>query len=252
MIDPTKRFSNRVENYLKYRPRYPDAIIPLLESQCRLTPQSVVADIGSGTGFLTEPLVKVGCRVFAVEPNAEMRAAGENLLAGYSNLVSINATAEETSLPPHAVDLIVAGQAFHWFDRVRARTEFERILKPGGWIALVWNVFHRNPSLLIKGYQQIMLRYGTDYKEVNRELAGLDVKSFFGPGGCNFARFPYRQVFDFAGLKGRFLSASYAPEPGHPHFEAALRDLHDVFEASQKNGRVDFDYETEVYYGQFG
>ena len=250
MIDPTKRFSNRVENYLKYRPRYPNAIIPLLESECGLTPESVVADIGSGTGFLTELLLKTGCRVLAIEPNAAMRAAGEKLLAGYPNLVSINATAEETRLRAASIDLIVAGQAFHWFDPVKARAEFERVLRGSGWVALVWNIFHRSASALVKGYQQVMLRYGTDYKDVNRELAGLDVNSFFRPGGCKLARFAHKQVFDFAGLVGRFQSASYAPEPGHPHFEDAMRELRKVFEANQTSGQVDFDYETEVYYGQ--
>ena len=117
MLDPTKRFSNRVENYLKYRPRYPAAIIPLLESECGLTPETLVADVGSGTGFLTELFLKHGNRVLGVEPNAEMRSAGERLLAKYPTFCSVNAMAEATTLADSSIDLIIAGQAFHWFDR---------------------------------------------------------------------------------------------------------------------------------------
>jgi SAM-dependent methyltransferase len=250
VLDPTKRFSRRVENYLKYRPSYPPAIIPLLETECSLTPQTVIADLGFGTGLLTELFLKHGNRVFGVEPNAEMRAAGERLLANYPNFTSVDATAEATTLPDRSIDLIVAGQAFHWFDRNRTRLEFERILKTGGWAALIWNGFHADTTPLLTGYQQIVLRYGTDYKEVNRELSGMEVEAFFPPGKCKFARFTFKQVFDFEGLKGRLLSASYAPDANHPGFAQMLADLRAVFDANQKEGQIDFDYETEVYYGQ--
>jgi SAM-dependent methyltransferase len=250
VLDPTKRFSKRVENYVKYRPSYPPAIIPLLETECGLTPQTVIADLGFGTGLLTELFLKHGNHVFGVEPNAEMRAAGERLLAKYRNFTSVNATAEATTLPDRSIDLIVAGQAFHWFDRDRAKLEFERILKSGGWVALIWNGFHADTTPLITGYQQVVLRYGTDYKEVNRELSSMEIETFFPPGKCKFARFAFKQLFDFDGLKGRLLSASYAPDASDPHFEQMLADLRAVFDANQKDGRIDFDYETEVYYGQ--
>lgn len=250
MFDPTKRFTNRVENYLKYRPSYPSEIIPLLASECSLTPQSVIADLGSGTGLLTELFLKNGNRVFGVEPNAEMRAAGERVLANHSNFVSVNATAEATTLPDRSADLIIAGQAFHWFDREKAKIEFKRILKPAGWVVLIWNGFRLETSPLVKGYQQIVLRYGTDYREVAREITGMDVESFFVPRICKCAQFAFKQVFDFEGLKGRLLSASYAPDPTDKNFDEMIKDLGEIFNANQKDGRVDFDYETEVYYGR--
>jgi len=250
MLDPTMRFSKRVENYLKYRPGYPPEIIQLLEAECALTTQSVIADIGFGTGRLTELFLENGNHVFGVEPNAEMRAAGERVLAQYANFLSMDGTAEATTLPNQSIDLIAAGQSFHWFNRDKARTEFTRILRPSGWVVLIWNGFHADRSPLIKGYQEVMVRYGTDYQEVNRELSDLDVESFFPKGNCRLTRFPYKQVFDFEGLKGRFLSASYAPEPTHPRFEEMLHDLRGVFDANQRAGKVDFHYETEVYYGQ--
>jgi ubiquinone/menaquinone biosynthesis C-methylase UbiE len=132
MPDPTQRFSSRVENYVKYRPGYPPAILDLLRDKCGLTSASTVADIGSGTGILTGLLLKSGARVFGVEPNPDMRAAGERLLAGQANFTSLAGTAEATTLPAQSVGIITAGQAFHWFDREPTRREFQRILQPGG------------------------------------------------------------------------------------------------------------------------
>lgn len=250
MLDPTRRFSKRVENYIKYRPGYPADIMTLLEAECGLTAGSVVADLGSGTGILTELFLKHGNKVFGVEPNPEMRRAGEKLLANFPNFVSVAASAEETSLPNESIDLVAAGQAFHWFDRDLAKTEFQRILKSDGWVVLMWNGFRVETSPLNKGYQEIVLRYGTDYKEVAREITGVDVESFFAPGSCRCAKFTFKQVFDFAGLKGRLLSSSYAPESSEPNFGQMIEELRALFDANQQDGRVDFNYETEVYYGQ--
>lgn len=250
MFDPTKRFSKRVENYIKYRPGYPAEIISLLESECGLTPQSVVADLGSGTGISAELFLKHGNKVFGVEPNADMRAAGERFLANYPNFVSVDASAEVTTVSDHSIDLIVASQAFHWFDREKVKLEFRRILKPHAWVVLIWNGFRVETSPLNTGYQQIVLRYGTDYKEVAREINGIDVESFFAPLPCKCARFAFKQVFDFEGLKGRLLSSSYAPEPSDPNFNQMIEDLRTLFDVTQKHGQVDFNYETEVYYGQ--
>ena len=250
MLDPTKRFSNRVENYIKYRPTYPPDIIKLLEAKCGLTPESVIADLGSGTGILSGLFLTNGNRVFGVEPNREMRAAGDRLLARYPKFSSVNATAEATTLVTASVDFITAGQAFHWFDRVKARAEFERILKPNGWVILVWNGFRVEISSLNTAYQQLVLQYGTDYQEVRREVIGCEVESFYQPGKCDCARFEFQQVFDFEGLKGRLLSSSYAPEPDHPSYKPMLHELREIFDANQKDGGVVFFYETELYYGQ--
>ena len=250
MLDPTKRFSTRVENYIKYRPSYPPEIISLLASVCGLTSDTLIADVGFGTGLLTELFLKLGNSVVGIEPNADMRAAGEGILAKYSNFESINATAEATTLSDNSIDMIVAGQAFHWFDRAKARTEFQRILKPNGWVVLIWNGFHVETSPLNNGYQEIVLRYGTDYKEVVREISGVDVESFFAPNRWKCARFAFKQMFDFEGLKGRLLSSSYAPDATHPRFEEMIDELRRLFAANEQNGKVEFDYQTEVYYGR--
>src|ERR1019366_8204811 len=127
MSDPTGRFSSRVDDYVRYRPSYPSGIVTLLQLHCGLTPVSVVADIGSGTGLLAELFLKFGCVVFCVEPNIQMRIAGEHMLRGFGNFHSVDGRAENTGLGDASVDLAVSGQAFHWFDPVRTRDELRRI-----------------------------------------------------------------------------------------------------------------------------
>jgi SAM-dependent methyltransferase len=249
-MDPTKRFGNRVENYLKYRPRYPAQIIPLLQAECGLTQDSLIADIGSGTGFLTELFLQNGNRVVGVEPNAEMRVAGEQMLAQYPNFTSINGTAEHTTLVDCSLDFVTAGQAFHWFDRERTVPEFARILKPKGWAVIVWNGYKPERTPLLKGYHEALLRYGTDYRDVRREIEDTQIDQFFPAGRYKRGHFEFQQIFDFEGFKGRTLSASYAPQPGEPNYEPMLKELREVFDANQKDGKVEFDYDTEVYYGQ--
>ena len=250
MLDPTRRFSKRVENYLRYRPTYPPTVLTLLETECGLTPESVIAEPGSGTGLLTQLFLRNGNQVIGIEPNAEMRVAGDRELAAYPKFSSIDATAEDTTLAEHSVDFVVAGQAFHWFDRERAHREFSRILKPGGWVVLIWNGFRSDASALISGYHELVLRHGTDYVEVRRELDHHDIESFFAAESCRIATFNFQQAFDYAGLEGRLLSSSFVPEPGHPNYQPMLRDLRALFDLNQTEGRVAFEYETEVFYGR--
>jgi len=252
VLDPTKRFSNRVQNYLKFRPSYPPGVITVLEAECGLTSDSVVADLGSGTGILSELFLKHGNRVIGVEPNREMRAASDQLLAKYANFSSVDGRAEATTISDQSIDFVVAGQSFHWFRRDQARAEFVRVLKTGGWVAIMWNGFRVESSPINKAYQRLVLRYGTDYQEVTREITGLEMESFYAPGSCKAAHFEFRQLFDFEAFQGRLLSSSYAPEPDHPSYETMLRDLRDIFQAHQEQGKVTFHYETELYYGQLG
>jgi ubiquinone/menaquinone biosynthesis C-methylase UbiE len=170
MTDPTQRFSSRVINYVKYRPSYPAAIIDLLVAECELTPDSIVADVGSGTGLLSELFLKAGNRVLGIEPNREMREAGEQLLRGYERFSSIDATAEATTLPAHSVDFITAGQAFHWFDQARVSTEFVRILRSQGRIVLIWNERRIDSTPFLRAYEQLLRTYSTDYAEVDHKL----------------------------------------------------------------------------------
>jgi SAM-dependent methyltransferase len=250
MVDPTQRFSSRVEDYVKYRPGYPKAILALLRRDCGLTPGSVIADIGSGTGLSSRLFLANGNRVYGVEPNPEMRAAGERLLAKYARFTSVAATAEATTLPDASADFIVAGQAFHWFDVPAARTEFTRILKPDGWVVLMWNERHVSDTLFLRNYERILRTYCPEYPAVDhRRVDARALHKFFGRQGFRFAHFDNAQQFDFEGVRGRLLSSSYAPEPGHPNHAPMLAELRCVFDAHQSGGHVALLYDSQVYYG---
>src|SRR5437660_4475378 len=179
-VTPTERFSNRVENYLRYRPRYPKEIVQLIETECGLRSESSIADIGSGTGILAELFLRNGNHVFGIEPNREMREAGERLLAIYTRFTSVAGTAEATTLPDQSIDLITAGQAFHWFDRDSCRKEFMRILRPGGWVVLVWNDRRIDSTPFLAAYEQLLVTYGTDYQQVDhKRIDSAVLREFF-------------------------------------------------------------------------
>ncbi len=244
-LHPTKRFSSRVEDYIRYRPSYPAAVVEFLARECGLTAHSRIAYIGSGTGLLARLFLDFGCEVVGVEPNAEMRRGGEKTLAGQARFHSVDGRAEATTLPEHSVDFVTAGQAFHWFDVDGARAEFRRILKPEGWVALVWNERKIAPGFMA-GYEDIVTRYGPERAHAEPQ----DFDRFFGNGAWRLEKFPNQQEFDLAGLGGRFLSSSYAPEAGRPGYEAWMEELSRLFATHQRGGRVTLIYETEVYLGQ--
>jgi ubiquinone/menaquinone biosynthesis C-methylase UbiE len=250
-MDPTERFSTRVEHYVRSRPRYPAALSTILGEACGLTSGSVVADIGSGTGILTELFLQNGNQVFAVEPNARMRHAGERLLNGDARFHSVPGRAEATTLPDRSVDIVAAGQAFHWFDRGLARAEFVRILKPGGWVVLIWNERLTHTTPFLEAYEQLLERYATEYAQVDhRHIDEGALAAFFAPDGCTSKTLANRQEFDYAHLEGRLLSSSYAPEPDHLNHAPMLAALAAIFEAHQHEGRVAFEYATRLYYGR--
>jgi len=246
----TSRFSDRVENYVRYRPGYPAEVLLALKTECGLTPSHAIADIASGTGIWTRILLENGNPVFGVEPNAEMRQAGERLLAAFPKFTSIAGTAEATTLLDASVDFVTAAQAAHWFDRKRTRQEFSRILKPGGWLVLLWNERLTDSTPFLRDYENLLQAYGTDYADVRHEHTTDAVNVFFDPAPFRERAFAMRQEFDYAGLEGRLLSSSYAPGPGHPKHAPMVRELHRIFEAHAVAGRVSFDYKTKMYFGR--
>lgn len=246
------RFSGRVDNYVKYRPHYPGDVYDFLESAGVLIKGEVVADIGSGTGFSSEPLLRRGYTVYGVEPNQAMREAGEHLLAAFPLFTSIEGTAESTQLDNSSVNTILAGQAFHWFDPDLSRAEFRRILKPGGYAVLMWNDRRTDTTDFLKVYEDFLQLFGTDYKEVNHKRTQDEkiFNAFFGAGNYKTKSFYNYQDVDFAGLKGRVLSSSYMPAEGHPDYDFMVYTLKKIFMRYQENGKVRLDYDTRIYYGQ--
>jgi SAM-dependent methyltransferase len=246
MSNSTTRFSDRVEDYVKYRPHYPEVILSYLRDLYSFGPGWAVADIGSGTGISTEPFLQFGNKVFAVEPNREMRAKAEELLERYPGFVSLDGTAEATGLGDASVDLIVAGQAFHWFDAVKTRTEFVRIARPGAVVALIWN-----ERLILsdfeREYEELILEYAGDYKTINhKNITDFQIGEFFYTQSFAVRFFENEQRFDFDGLKGRLLSSSYIPKEGL-RFDAMMNALRELFDRHAADGRVRVGYETKVY-----
>ena len=245
LSDPKKRFSSRVENYIKYRPRYPPEIIDFLTVENLLSKQSIVVDVGSGTGILSELFLKNGNKVFGVEPNTEMRRAAEKLLEIYPNFVSISSSAENTSLMSNSIDLITVGQAFHWFDISKTRLEFKDILKSDGHIVLIWNNRRKTGKGFSSHYEQFITKYGADYEQVRKNEG--NVNDFFKYKKKVFFNY---QDLDFEGLKGRLLSASYIPLEENPTYKDMINELVKLFKENEQNDKVRIEYDTEIYYGK--
>jgi SAM-dependent methyltransferase len=246
-----QRFSNRVDDYVRYRPGYPRELLDLLRTWCNFKPDHTIADIGSGTGLLSKLFLDHGNRVFGVEPNAEMRAAGEEFLRAYSRFTSVAGSAEATTLPSHSVDFIAAAQAFHWFDPSPTRREFQRFLKPGGRVIVLWNERLLDDTPFLRDYEELLQRFGTDYSRVSESYprAG-QMHEFFGANEFTSHSLPNAQEFDFEGLSGRLRSSSYAPAPDHPQFAPMMEELHRIFDSNQKDGVVCMEYRTRIYAGK--
>jgi SAM-dependent methyltransferase len=248
--DSTQRFSNRVEDYVKYRPHYPAGIISFLQQKYGLAKDKVVADIGAGTGISTELFLKAGCMTFAIEPNKAMREKAIALLEHYPGFWGMDGTAEHTFLPDQSVDFIIAGQAFHWFDPARAKTEFKRILKKNAVVGLLWN--ERNTrSDFEQEYDQLIIRHGKDYVQVDhRNIDKEHITDFYAPARVQLDIFPNKQVFDLEGLKGRLLSSSYMPTQLEPGYEDMVNDLQGLFNRHQQKGVIEISYDTKLYTGK--
>lgn len=250
MLKSTERFSDRVQNYVRYRPHYPDAVLETLRQDCGLSPDKTVADIGSGTGILTELFLRNGNPVFAVEPNREMRMAAEALLGEAPNFTSLDGTAEATGLADGSADFIVAGQAFHWFEPVAARAEFARILRPHGWVSLVWNRRRPKADPLQVDYEALMRQCSAEYQEVTHDRIGEEgLRHFYAPGSCTIHHFPNQQSLDWESFWGRCQSSSYAPQPGAAGHEELKTGLRELFERHEVDGAVLFHYDTEMAIG---
>jgi SAM-dependent methyltransferase len=249
--DATTRFSSRVDHYARCRPSYPPEVWDVL---CRMIPNlhegSVIADIGSGTGISTRMFLDRGCTVHAVEPNADMRTASEHDLASFPQFHSHDGTAEATGLPSDSIDLIVAAQAFHWFDPVGARKEFARVSRNNGCCALIWNTRRLDSTPFLREYEALLTHFGTDYMQVRHQTVDEKRLEAFFTSGWTVERLYNEQRFDRDGLRGRVLSSSYTPAPDDPRHAPMLTALDKIFDARQQDGVVVFEYDTEIFIGR--
>jgi len=246
-LQPTQRFSGRVDNYVKYRPTYPQAIIPYLRETIHLNRKHVIADIGSGTGIFTDLLLKHGFSVTGVEPNEAMRLAGEAHLLRFQHFKSIDGRAEATGLEDHSVDLITVAQAFHWMEPAPTRIEFNRILRPGGHTLLVWNV-RLTDTPFLRAIDDLKRRRGKNYDAIHGSHAEENgIRAFFAPLDVRLKSFRHDQIMNFDGLWGQLLSSSYMPAEGEPGYEDTFQELGEIFQRYQENGQVHMEYETKLF-----
>jgi SAM-dependent methyltransferase len=241
------RFCGRSDFYSRYRPRYPVSIITALKREIAFDSSKIVADIGSGTGLLAEVFLQNGNKVVGVEPNPEMRSAGEDYLSSYSNFVSVAGSAENTGLEYRTFDLITAGQALHWFDMQQAVKEFVRILKPSGHVAIVYNE-RRKDTGLMSDYQRLINKYERNRAKVP-EIDDSYLSRFFGKNKFRSLRLANSQILDLEGLEGRASSSSYLPKPNDPTYIEMQKDLSELFQKYQEGGRVKLAYDTSLIIG---
>lgn len=247
----TQRFSDRVENYVRYRPRYPMIVLDVLRREIGLEPNWTVADLGSGTGISCELFLAEGYAVYGVEPNEAMRSAAERLLAGFPMFHSVEGTAEATTLDAASFDLVIAAQAFHWFDIPRVRAECQRILRSSGWVVLLWNTRQIDTTPFLREYEALLQRHGTDYTKVqHNNIDAAQMDAFYGAGQWRRFTVENAQQLDLDGVGGRVLSSSYVPNLGEPGCEEMLADLEQLFAKHAEQGRVSLDYVTEIYFGR--
>jgi SAM-dependent methyltransferase len=248
--DSKSRFSDRVHEYVKYRPHYSPDVVGALQQACGLRRAHQIADVGCGTGLLAEIFLANGNRVLGVEPNREMREAGEAYLERYRGFVMVDGSAEATNLDSSSIDFVVAGQAFHWFRPEDTKVEFGRILKPNGSVALIWHDRDCESTAFLRAYEEFLLHYSVDYEQVQHKyLASYEaLERFFSPNPMQVITQRAQQKLDFDGLRGRLLSSSYVPKSGEV-YDAMLEALPQLFSGHAEDGHVILEYDTRIYYG---
>ena len=251
-VDSKLRFTDRVTSYVKARPGYPAEVIDVLRTNCGLTAESVVADIGCGSGIFSSLLCEHAQTVYGVEPNDAMRAAAQDLLAARSNFAAVNGAAENTTLPATSIDVITVAQAFHWFDQKEARHEFMRILKPNGFTALIWNDRRTSGSPVAEAYEQLLVNFGTDYAEVQSrgKETIANFERFFGHSEIKRATIPNAQRLERDAFVERVISASYMPNESHPRYREMVAAAQQIFDENRAGGTVTLEYDTNTYYAQ--
>jgi Methylase involved in ubiquinone/menaquinone biosynthesis len=251
-LNPGLAYGDRVDRYVKFRPTYPDEAVSHMLRHRQGAASIDIADIGAGTGILSAQLLRYGHRVFAVEPEEQMRQAAQATLSGCPGFQSVDGSAEATTLPNRSVDLVVAAQALHWFEPTAARREFARILRPGGRAAAIWNERRRIGSAFRTAYEHFLSEMQQDivgdrkcYAETVGDVAGR----FFEVGSYTEAAFSHNDRLDRRQFAGRILSGSFAPGAAHERYGHWCAAIDDFFEVHAERGYVTIEYESVVVIG---
>lgn len=250
------RFSSRVENYVKYRPHYPKEIVSFLRDKIKLGEHEIIADIGSGTGISSLLFLENSNVVYGVEPNLDMREAAEEYLVDYPNFKSVDGTAENSGLNTDSVDLVISGQAFHWFDQNKSKIEFRKILNderssknlPN--TILLWNSRQLHSTPFLREYEKLLLDIAKDYEGIYHENRSESrIRNLYHPNGFEVMTFDNNLIYDFTQLKGRVLSSSYSPNPNDSRYDEFLEKITEIFNKYERDETIEFRYITKVYYG---
>lgn len=236
---------------MKYRPSYPAEVLNVFRDEMGLNSDSAIADVGSGTGISSKLFLDNGNVVYGVEPNAKMREAAAEFLAAYPNFYSIDGTSTATNLFNASVNIIIAAQAFHWFEPEPTRAEFKRILKPRGWVALMWNERQLDTTPFLVEYEKLLLKYANDYTKVRHDNINESTLNAFFQGDFHPATFANKQVLDFDGIKGRVSSSSYMPSESDGNYSAMVEELQTLFDKHAESDRIQVFYDTNVFYKQY-
>lgn len=250
-MDNTGKFSDKVANYVKYRSTYPDAFLNYLFNEVGLSSDACVADVGAGTGLLTEPLAERVKTIYAIEPNRNMRIACMEACGRNCSFIALDGTAEDTGIPDHSVDFITVAQAFHWFDRNRAHQEFTRIIKPEGLVILVWNSRIPESALTLEN-DALYRKHCPDFTGFSggRESSVEQFLFFFRDETYEIRSFPNDRILTLEAFIGNSLSASYAPHPSDAGYNAFVAELSVLFDRYAKKGHLTVPMRTWSYTGR--
>ena len=247
-MDNTNRFDGKGALYAKARPKYAAALFDHFQNTLRIPAGSVFADVGSGTGIFTEQLLHCGYRVFAVEPNGDMRRQAERRLSQNENFRSISGSDADLKLPDHSVDCITAAQAFHWFDAEAFRRECGRVLVPGGRVILVYNS-RDETAACTRALAALRRKFDPAFHGFSNGIGDGQCRAFFA-GDCEVFRTGNAQVYDRQGYLDRVLSSSYSLNEGDGRYAAYLEEIDAIFDRYSENGRITVPTDTVAYIGR--
>lgn len=253
LMESTGRSPSMVENYLRFKPNYPRKLIDFLYDDCGFSWESVIADIGSGTGTFTRLLLEKGSRVVGIEPNREMRETAERILCDeFPRFVSLDATAENTTLSDVSIHHIVCAQSFHFFNIDKCKKEFARILRPGGSVALIRSRPVVDNDEFSHEYEALVRRYSNDEGNNRTKINENLFSDFFPASSFLVFSLPDQLILDFEALKGRMLFFSDMPALGEKGYHELIEELEILFELYNQSGKVVLKYKTEAYAGKLG